>query len=70
MRGEQVMTAKRHKGALLFSDTSLDQRFDRAGQVIVTQPMRHSSKVLKGTHMPVKEGFLLACRESHDKRSA
>ena len=64
------MTAKGHKGALLFSDTSLDQGFDRAGQVIVTHPMRHSSKVLKGTHMPVKEGFLLACRESHDKRSA
>src|SRR5713226_10120853 len=29
--------------------------------------MRHPSEVLKGSHMPVEEGFLLACRKSHDK---
>src|SRR5258708_19910576 len=29
--------------------------------------MRHPSEVLKGAQLPVEEGFLLACRKSHDK---
>src|SRR5438270_365348 len=32
--------------------------------------MGHSSKMFKSAHMPIEEGFLLACWEGHDKRSA
>src|SRR5947207_6906395 len=62
---EQVVTAKGDERPLLFAVASLNQRFDCRRQIVVTEPMRHAAKVLKGAHMPLKKRFLLLRRKGH-----
>jgi hypothetical protein len=60
MTTEQVVTAKGDERSLLFAVESLDQRFDRRRQIVVTEPMRHPTKVFECPHMPCKKCFLLS----------
>jgi hypothetical protein len=48
----------------------LNDEFDGRSQVIITDPMRDASKVLKGAHMPPEEAFLPLRRKDHRKRAA
>ena len=65
MRLEQVVAAKGHKSALFLANASLDERLDSSGEIVVTEPVRHSAEKREGVYMPQAERLLLLRREGH-----
>src|SRR5438270_3551854 len=64
---KEVVTAKGHKGPLFLADASLHQDLDSRPQIVVSEAMRHATKVFKGAHMPLKKGFLFLSRKGHNE---
>src|SRR5262249_27799938 len=70
MRGEEVVTAKSHKGSNLLSCTHcsaclLKGQFYGCSQIIVADAVGNSSKVLEGLHVCPLEAFLFLGGEGH-----
>src|SRR5438034_18336 len=63
---EEVVATKGNESPLLLPDMAQHQWLDRSSQIVIAEPMRHASKEVEGTHMPVEEGFLLLSRKSHE----
>src|SRR5260370_22831830 len=67
MAFKQVVRAKGNKRPLLSPHPAFYHQAHSRREVVVTNAPRHTSKVLKGAHMPREECLLLLRGKGHDK---
>src|SRR5712692_8036706 len=75
VRLKQIMGAERDKSTHFFSGAArsprfLKDQFHSRSQVVIAEPMRNASKMLKGFHMAPEEAFLALGRKHHREGSA